>query len=107
MRGFGRRKLGPLDSTGAPLGGEAMLEGSAELRFPLFWRFRGAGFVDSGQVWPTFDEITPDNIEVAVGSGLWLQTIIGPLRADLAYRLTTYEKSQPRWVFHFSIGPAF
>ena len=107
MRGFNRRKLGPLDSEGAPLGGEALFETSAELRFPLFWRFRGTTFVDAGQVWPRIKDITADNIEVAVGSGLWISTLIGPLRGDLAYRLTYHETTQPRWVFHFSIGPAF
>ncbi len=107
MRGFKRRKLGPLDSEGAPLGGEALFETSAELRYPLFWRFRGTTFVDAGQVWPTFDDVTVDNVEVAVGQGLWVNTLIGPLRVDLAYRLTYHETTQPRWVFHFSIGPAF
>lgn len=107
MRGFNRRKLGPLDAEEAPLGGDAKIEGSVELRFPLFWRFRGTGFVDAGQVWATTDDVRADNIEYAIGSGLWLDTIIGPLRTDLAYRLTDYEKTQPRWVFHFSIGPAF
>jgi outer membrane protein assembly complex protein YaeT len=107
MRGFNRRKLGPLDEAGAPLGGDVKFEGSVELRFPLFWRLRGAGFVDAGQVWTTVDDVRTDNIEFAAGSGLWLDTVIGPLRGDLAYRLTDYEKSQPRWVFHFSIGPAF
>jgi len=107
MRGFNRRKLGPLDSAGAPLGGEAKFEGSVELRFPLFWRFRATGFVDAGQVWPTSADITMDNIEVAVGPGLWMDTAIGPIRTDLGYRLTDYDTTQPRWVFHFSIGPAF
>jgi outer membrane protein assembly complex protein YaeT len=107
MRGFNRRKLGPLDSAGAPIGGEAKFEGSTEVRFPLFWRLRGTGFLDAGQVWPTIDDVTASNIEFAVGSGIWLDTVIGPLRADAAYRLTTHEKTQPRWVFHFSIGPAF
>ncbi len=107
MRGFNRRKLGPLDSTGAPLGGEALFEGSIELRVPLFWRLRGAWFVDSGQVWATIDDMTADNIEIATGPGIWFNTVIGPLRSDLAYRLTTYQSTEPRWVFHFSIGPAF
>ena len=107
MRGFKRRKLGPLDIDGAPLGGEAKLEASAEFRFPIVWRLHGTAFVDVGQVWRTLRDATVDTIEVAVGPGLWLETLVGPLRVDLGYRLTDYEKSQPRWVFHFSIGPAF
>jgi outer membrane protein assembly complex protein YaeT len=107
MRGFQRRKLGPLDEDGAPLGGDAKVEGSVELRFPVYRRLRGAGFVDAGQVWATTEEVRTDNIEVALGTGLWLDTIIGPIRGDVAYRLTDYEKTQPRWAYHLSIGPAF
>jgi outer membrane protein insertion porin family len=107
MRGFKRRKLGPLDSNDAPLGGEAKLEASAELRFPFFWKFMGALFVDAGQVWSKFDNIKIDHLEVAPGFGLWIITPIGPLRFDQAFRLTDYDKTQPQRVFHFSIGPAF
>jgi translocation and assembly module TamA len=107
MRGFERRKLGPLDEAGAPIGGDVKLEGSVELRFPIYRKIRGAGFVDAGQVWATTDDVRTDNIEYAVGTGLWFDTIIGPLRGDVAYRLTYYDTTQPRWAFHFSIGPAF
>lgn len=106
-RGFHRRKLGPLDEGGAPIGGEAKIETSLELRFPLAWRFRGTAFVDAGQVWRTIDDMTGKNVEVAVGPGLWLTTPIGPIRFDVSYRLTFHETSQPRWVFHFTAGPAF
>ena len=50
-RGFQRRKLGPLDENGLPLGGELMTTGFIEFRFPLFWKLRGAAFMDVGQVW--------------------------------------------------------
>ena len=108
MRGFKRRELGPKDEiSGAPIGGDAKVEGSVELRFPVYRRIRGAGFVDAGQVWATSAEVTTDNIEYAVGTGLWFDTIIGPIRGDVAYRLTFYDQTQPRVVYHFSIGPAF
>lgn len=107
MRGFHRRKLGPLDSGDAPLGGEAKLEVSVEYRFPLPWRFAGALFADGGQVWPSIDAITMDNLEVAVGTGLWLNTVVGPIRGDIARRVTDFSPSQPEWVFHFAVGPAF
>ncbi|MFH1755373.1 MAG: outer membrane protein assembly factor, partial [Candidatus Latescibacterota bacterium] len=107
MRGFNRRELGPRDSNGAPLGGEAKVEGSMELRFPLFWKFRGTWFMDTGQVWPAMEDILLDELEVASGLGLWIDTLIGPLRGNLAYCLTYSDNVQPRWVFHFSIGPSF
>jgi outer membrane translocation and assembly module TamA len=64
-------------------------------------------FVDAGQVWSKVSELDERDIEVAVGPGLWIETLIGPIRGDIGYRLTDFEESQPRWVFHFSVGPAF
>jgi outer membrane protein assembly complex protein YaeT len=104
MRGFKRRKLGPLDGSGAPLGGEAKLEASVELRFPLISRLHGALFLDTGQVWSTIDDFSIDAMEIAVGPGLMVQTPVGPIRADIGWRVTDREPTQPRWVFHLSVG---
>ncbi len=104
MRGFKRRKLGPLDEGEAPLGGASMLEASMELRFPILWRFGGALFVDTGQVWPEGQFYELDRTEVAVGPGLMIRTPIGPIRADWGYRLTDLEETQPKSVLHLSIG---
>ncbi len=103
-RGFNRRKLGPLDENGLPLGGEVMMTGFVELRFPLFWKFDGAVFTDFGQVWRTHDDFTWDNIEIAVGPAIRIMTPVGPLRFDLGYRLTDYEPNEPEYAFHFAIG---
>jgi outer membrane translocation and assembly module TamA len=83
------------------------VETSLELRFPLFWKLRATAFTDIGQVWSKPEDATWKSLEVAVGPGIWLQTPIGPLRADWGYRLTDYEPTQPKSVFHFSVGPAF
>jgi outer membrane protein insertion porin family len=107
MRGFNRRKLGPKDSAGAPLGGEAKVEASLEVRGPLLWRIWGTAFVDAGQVWNTTSEVDLREIEIAIGPGLWLMTPVGPLRFDVGYRLTFFDPTEPRWVYHLSVGPAF
>ena len=52
-RGYGRRKLGPLDDAGDALGGEFVALAGLEIRFPLVWIFDCGVFVDSGQVWGT------------------------------------------------------
>ncbi len=106
MRGFKRRQLGPLDEAERALGGETLLEGAAEIRFPLMGRLKGALFVDAGQVWAR-REIKPDELEVAVGPGLIMLTVIGPVRTDLGIRLTDRSDTQPRVVFHISIGHPF
>ncbi len=103
-RGFNRRKLGPLDENGLPLGGELMLTGFVELRFPLFWKFNGAVFADYGQAWRTHGDFTWNNIEIAVGPAIRIMTPVGPLRFDLGYRLTDYEPNEPEFAFHFAIG---
>lgn len=107
MRGFKRRRLGPLDAAGAPLGGGAKLEASVELRFSLIWRFKGALFVDLGQVWRTIETIESRDLEYAAGPGLMLQTPVGPLRGDWARRLTIHQSGQPESLFHVSIGHPF
>src|SRR5262249_52707549 len=50
VRGYARRKLGPLDSRGNPIGGLSLIEGSVELRRPIWGPLGGALFIDFGQV---------------------------------------------------------
>ena len=107
MRGFSRRRLGPKNLSGDPIGGESKVEAGVEFRFPMFWKFGGTLFTDTGQVWLRYNEFALDEIEVAVGPGLWLNTPVGPIRLDYAYRLTDYDEDEPRYKWHFSIGPAF
>ncbi len=107
MRGFKRRKLGPLDEDGASLGGEAKVEGALELRFPIVGRVSGAAFLDVGQAWARRRDVHLEDLEVAIGPGLIVNTPVGPARADLGYRLTSYDNSQPKSVVHFSIGHPF
>jgi outer membrane protein assembly complex protein YaeT len=107
MRGFSRRKLGPKDDEGAPLGGEAKVEASVEVRRTLFWEIWGTIFMDAGQVWYKTGDINLGELEVAVGPGIWLMTPIGPLRFDAGYRLTDRDKTESRWAYHIAIGAAY
>ncbi len=107
MRGFQRRKLGPKDSDGSPLGGEALFEASLEWRFPIAGIVGGALFVDSGQVWAERDEVRADELEAAAGPSLIFRTPIGAVRADWAYRLTTLDDTENRSVFHAIVGHPF
>ncbi len=107
MRGFQRRKLGPVDAGGAPLGGEAKLEWSEEIRFPIVGILHGALFMDAGQVWSRLERIAFGDVEVAVGTGLRVHTPVGPVRGDIAYRLTDYQTTERRWAFHLSVGHPF
>lgn len=69
-----------------PVGGEAVLEGSLELRFPLYGdKWQGAAFVDVGQVWQDGAEIRLDDIVVTPGFGIRYNSPIGPIRVDIGY----------------------
>lgn len=103
-RGFYRRKLGPKDENGAPLGGEVVITGFFEYRFPLVWKFNGAVFFDWGQVWRSADDVRMDKIELAVGPALRLMTAVGPVRLDWGIRITNYDDTQPWSAIHFAIG---
>jgi outer membrane protein assembly factor BamA len=103
-RGYGRRKLGPLDDAGDALGGEFVGLAGIEVRFPLFWILEGAVFADAGQVWATPSEATLDGLPLAVGLDLDLRTPLGPVRAGYGWNVRNQIESQPKSIFHFGIG---
>lgn len=119
QRGFGRRLLSPdvLDGRGVlgPVGGEAMVEGSVELRFDLFKLFDNwfgvVAFADAADVTESLDALAIDQLHLAIGPGIRYRTPIGPLRFDLGFRMNRTGPDQPApddtWTFHFSLGEAF
>jgi len=126
MRGFSARQLSPfVRSTldpfpNVPIGGAGLLELSAELRIPEFYKFLGLGvsavvFIDGGDVTFTASELDPQNLHWATGFGLRLVTPIGPVGLDIAYRLNRTEHDpemlNPNAGHHFNwllaVGEAF
>jgi len=118
LRGFAINQAGPRDlTTGEPLGGNAMLVNSFELRTPtvsLPWIGNNMGFVifhDAGNVFGRTNDLAhsltrwsqphPDlckqaatgkqcdfsYISHALGAGLRYKTPIGPIRLDFGYNL--------------------
>lgn len=70
-----------------PTGGNNLVEGSVEVRFPLLEPLLGgAAFLDFGQVWGGSAQATLSDIRLTPGVGLRYSTPIGPVRMDLAYR---------------------
>ncbi len=107
MRGYRRRMLGPLDSAGNPIGGEARVLFNAELRVPFVWLLGANLFVDVGQVWMVPDDVRLADLKVALGSGVALRTPIGPIRFDAAWNTTPPPEGQSRTAVHFSVGNPF
>jgi len=106
-RGFERRELGPTDTAGNPVGGEAKFLTGAELRFP-FWRaLGGLFFVDTGQVWLTAQEFSFTDLQVAVGPGLVARTPVGPITLGYSRLLTDPPPGRPQELYYFTIGYSY
>jgi translocation and assembly module TamA len=137
MRGYYPRRFGPMALQGTewvPLGGNGLVDGTIELRFPIAGNLGGAVFVDYGSVSDASGSPTewqaaldPANFQYAAGFGLRYATPIGPVRLDVAARLpdrwSTSSDAFPavpftRWpdgafhrepivAIHLSLGEAF
>ncbi len=96
-RAFPDNQAGPRDlETGFPIGGNAMLFHSVEVRFPLIGdNLRGVLFHDMGNVYQDIDHISFrfrqrdiqdfDYAVQSVGFGIRYRTPIGPIRADFSF----------------------
>jgi outer membrane protein insertion porin family/translocation and assembly module TamA len=114
VRGWGRFELSPLSGFGLPIGGHTMLEGSSEIRIPVWGKIGAVAFLDYGNVWADSWGFELNDLRYAAGPGLRYVTPIGPLRVDFGYQLNPTEDlridgelQERRWRVHFSIGQAF
>ncbi|MCP4408738.1 MAG: outer membrane protein assembly factor BamA [Gammaproteobacteria bacterium] len=106
VRGFELNRLGPLDANGNPVGGNSLIEGSVELRFPLLDNISGALFVDFGNVFSAPFTYPLEDLRYAVGPGLRYLTPIGPLRVDVGFAIDRQPNEHTSRI-EFSIGQAF
>lgn len=106
MRGFPFQKLGPLNRKNDPLGGNSLLIGSFETRFPIYKDLGGVMFFDYGNVYTKQWDFRFRDIKYAPGIGLRYNTLIGPIRFDVGYALNP-EPGINRVQYWISIGQAF
>ena len=106
VRGYAQDGLGPRDFFGDAKGGNALLIANQEVRVPLFWRIRGVGFADVGNVFETTQGISLSQLAVGAGVGLRVETPVGLIRLDYGFALNR-ESGEPVGRLHFSIGQAF
>jgi outer membrane protein insertion porin family len=117
VRGYSERELGPRDTTGAPLGGNAFLVGNVELRHRLYKQLFGVVFFDAGQlyladpghVWPHMRIEHIDDFRYASGFGIRFHSPIGAIRLELGYKLNPSGGTGflDRAGIDFSIGELF
>ena len=104
-RGFEYQSVGPQDLTGTPTGGRGLLEISSEVR----WRREGplgfVAFLDGATV--SADQGTQfDNVRYSAGLGVRYDTLVGPIRFDVATPINPRAGEDPLQLY-ISIGQAF
>ena len=103
LRAWQARGVGPgdspVDKTFSILNqtGDVRFEANIEYRFPLFWSFEGAAFIDAGNVWNRndFDEFYRQ-IAADWGFGLRLNLGFALLRLDCGLKI--YDPSMKLWM---------
>jgi outer membrane protein insertion porin family len=111
VRGFDQNSLGPVDVTGAYIGGTKKISLNSELYLPI----PGAGndrtlrwftYVDAGNVWGENDKITASSLRASAGIGLTWVSPVGPLK--LSYGTPIRKQPTDRIQrLQFQIGTAF
>jgi outer membrane translocation and assembly module TamA len=82
------------------------VEGSIELRRPLFWKVSGAVFFDCGQVSNHSYRVPIDALQCGYGPAVSVTTPVGPMRLDLGFPLKK-PHGDSSWQVYFSIGQYF
>jgi outer membrane protein insertion porin family len=106
VRGYGRRRLGPLSASDDPIGGRSLIEGAVEMRQQFTQEIGGALFLDFGQVSVRSFDVPVDDLKFAAGFGIRYTTPVGPLRFDVGFPFQPPKKDRS-WQIHFSIGQFF
>ncbi len=111
VRGFEQGSLGPVDVTGAFIGGNRRFNINNELYLPV----PGAGsdrtlrffaYLDAGNVWGEFEKITAGSLRASAGLGISWVSPIGPLK--ISYGAPVRKKPEDRIErFQFQVGTAF
>lgn len=113
VRGYARRRVGPLSASDDPIGGRSVVVGSLELRHPLWGPLQGVLFVDAGDVELSAWQFDPGNVQTGVGFGVRAVTPVGPVELDIGFgldrgrRLDGSDSDDSLVQVHFTIGPNF
>jgi outer membrane translocation and assembly module TamA len=107
VRGYGYNGLGPLAANGALMGGDALLESSAEVRFPIRESLTGILFLDAGNAFQSPIRQEALKLYAGAGFGVRLKTPVGPIGVDLAFKLRDDPKDSSPWALHVFVGYAF
>lgn len=110
LRGYDDGTVGPVSTSGRPLGGQSMFKFTAELRVPIAPNptIFGLLFMEAGNVWENFDETNLQDLRRGVGIGVRLfMPMIGIIGVDFGYGLdhfTPFGFRKGQWKTHFQFG---
>ena len=105
VRGYEYQSLSPRDTFGNPVGGDALFNASAELRWRKSARWGYVAFVDAGSAAASLDEAVGD-MRAAFGVGVRYYPGFGPVRLDIATPIDRRDGEDPVQVY-ISIGQSF
>lgn len=105
MRGFPFQELGPSGTQG-PVGGNSLITGAFETRFPIWRQFGGVVFLDYGNVFPKSFDYPLDDLRYAIGAGLRYRVAGIPVSFDFGYALN-HDPRLRRYQFFLDVGHAF
>lgn len=107
IRGYQFQKVGPLDDDKDPLGGRSVVELNAELRAHVWGKFSLVPFVDGGNVYNAVYPDFSEQLRWAAGIGARYDTVVGPVRFDIAFPINPPKELNERFQFYISLGQAF
>lgn len=106
LRGFGNRKVGPLDANRTPIGGAyELIWNAVELRQSVYKMVGVAAFLDLGNVWSNRKDIRLEDVRVSPGLGLRVNTFLGLLRLDYGFNVDP-RIGENQGMLYFSVGHA-
>ncbi len=106
LRAFKFNEAGPTDENGNPIGGNVLLVGNLELRFPVRGNLGGVIFFDVGNVFTDFSTVSGSEIRKIAGIGVRYNTPVGPVRLDWGHFLDR-RAGEDGSRFYISVGQTF
>jgi outer membrane protein assembly factor BamA len=117
VRGYGWRVISPSveyctsdgDCRRIPVGGQTMVNASAEIRARVWKGLWLVAFSDMGDVRSGVNHFAPFRWSYTMGPGIRYHSKIGVFRLDAGFRLndSDYGEGQPIAAVHFGLGEAF
>ncbi|HTL48184.1 MAG TPA: outer membrane protein assembly factor BamA [Verrucomicrobiae bacterium] len=108
VRGYNYRRVGPLEA-GDAVGGESLAIVNLEYTFPILKldSFRGAIFVDAGQVSEDAYKFDFGETAISIGPGIKIKTPVGPVAFYYGFPIANRDTEDKNGRFEFSLSRGF